>query len=156
MLDDIARARAGMVSRVQALRCGLSDAAISARVTSKRWQRVYPGVFATFSGPLPRLAWIWAAILITSLMALVGFARAGSTVFWKCEALDRSRESLQSGERAALSVVAALAAAPAVLALLAGPATSAMDATARQLFTPSLYVEAVLGTDGVAALVRQP
>jgi very-short-patch-repair endonuclease len=64
VLDDVARAQAGMVSRAQALRCGLSDAAISARVTSKRWQRVHPGVFATFSGPLPHLAWIWAGVLL--------------------------------------------------------------------------------------------
>lgn len=104
----------------------------------------------------PAWAWIWAAILMTSLLALIGFARAGSTVFWKCEAMERSRESPQGGERAALCAVAALAAAPALLALLAGPATSAMDATARQLFTPSLYVDAVLGTGGVAALGRQP
>jgi multicomponent K+:H+ antiporter subunit D len=70
--------------------------------------------------------------------------------------MERPRESSQGGERAALCAVAALVAAPAVLALLAGPATSAMDATARQLFTPSLYVEAVLGTDGVAAVGGQP
>jgi hypothetical protein len=39
VLDDIARAQAGMLTREQALRSGLSDAAISAPVSSKRWQR---------------------------------------------------------------------------------------------------------------------
>jgi hypothetical protein len=63
VLDDITGAQAGIVTRAQAMRCGLSDAANSARVASGRWQRVYPGVFATFSGPLPRIALIWAAIL---------------------------------------------------------------------------------------------
>jgi len=63
VLDELTRAQAGMVTRAQAMRCGLSDAAISARVASGRWQRIYLGVFATFSGPLPRIASIWAAIL---------------------------------------------------------------------------------------------
>ena len=37
-------------------------------------------------------------------------------------------------------------AAPILLALFAGPAMQAMDATARQLFKPALYIEAVLGS----------
>ena len=33
-----------------------------------------------------------------------------------------------------------------LLALFAGPAMTAMDATAQQLFTPQRYIEAVLGS----------
>ena len=35
---------------------------IQHRLTSGKWQRVYEGVYATFSGPLSREAWLWAAV----------------------------------------------------------------------------------------------
>ena len=52
----------GIVTREQARRLGFSDRQIEHRVHSGRWQRVYPGVYATFSGPLARNARLWAAI----------------------------------------------------------------------------------------------
>jgi multicomponent K+:H+ antiporter subunit D len=36
------------------------------------------------------MAWVWSLILATSLLAVVGFARGGSTLFWKSSALARS------------------------------------------------------------------
>jgi multicomponent K+:H+ antiporter subunit D len=78
---------------------------------------------------------------------MVGFARAGSVVFWKCEADGPARQPLRPRhDDAALCATAALVASPVLLAVLAGPAMGAMDATARQLFTPALYIEAVLGS----------
>ena len=68
-------------------------------------------------------------------------------MFWKCEA-DRGEHEPDrpSNDTAGICAVAALVAGPALLALFAGPAMTAMDATARQLFTPQRYIEAVLGS----------
>ena len=62
---------------------------------------------------------------------MIGFARAGSLVFWKCVAdpgepePDRPRH-----DAVGLCVTVALVAAPALLAFFAGPAMNVMEATA--------------------------
>jgi len=55
--------QAGIVDRDQALAVGLSRGQISYRLRSGAWQRVYPGVYATFTGPASRDARFWAALL---------------------------------------------------------------------------------------------
>src|SRR5215831_8999731 len=62
-LHDIARFQAGVVSRQQALRSGLSRNAIISRVTHGKWRPIYRGVYATFTGPVNREAQLWAAVL---------------------------------------------------------------------------------------------
>ncbi|HEV2377738.1 MAG TPA: type IV toxin-antitoxin system AbiEi family antitoxin domain-containing protein [Streptosporangiaceae bacterium] len=57
------RLQRGVLTRVQALDAGLSDKAIEVRLRDGRWQRLHWGVYATFSGELPRLAVLWAAVL---------------------------------------------------------------------------------------------
>jgi len=52
----------GVVDKDQARRAGFSDRQIIHRVASGRWQRIYPGVYATFSGRLSRNARLWAAV----------------------------------------------------------------------------------------------
>jgi len=96
--------------------------------------------------------WLWAAVLGGSLLAMIGFARAGSLVFWKCVAdpgepePDRPRH-----DAVGLCVTVALVAAPALLAFFAGPAMNVMEATATQLFAPDRYIDAVLGSGVVLA-----
>ena len=36
---------------------------IATRLERRRWQMLYRGVYALFSGPPPRAAWLWAAVL---------------------------------------------------------------------------------------------
>jgi hypothetical protein len=55
-------AQCGIVDRAQAKRAGFSDRQIWHRLRSGRWQRVYEGVYATFTGPLTRDARLWAAL----------------------------------------------------------------------------------------------
>ncbi|SFP42372.1 monovalent cation/H+ antiporter subunit D [Tranquillimonas alkanivorans] len=96
---------------------------------------------------------IWATILVTSLIALVGFARAGSTVFWKTAQLDTA-EADPAGP--AGSTVLPLVSIGGLLTLLvgitvlAGPLTEYVGETTRQLYSPSQYIDAVLTTDEVA------
>ncbi|WP_397544098.1 monovalent cation/H+ antiporter subunit D [Roseovarius salis] len=103
----------------------------------------------------PRAAWIWAVVLVGSLVAVIGFARAGSTVFWKAHADDvptdeEARAVQAAADRPALPLVAI----GGVLALLvavtvfAGPVQRYMAATTQQLFAPAPYVTTVLETPG--------
>jgi len=60
---EIARWQAGAISRRQLLEAGLSSQLIKRRLERGRWQQLHWGVYAVFSGPPPREAWLWAAIL---------------------------------------------------------------------------------------------
>ena len=53
----------GVVSRQQALEAGLTAKAIDWRLHSGLWRRLHHGVYATFTGVLPRQAQLWAAVL---------------------------------------------------------------------------------------------
>jgi predicted transcriptional regulator of viral defense system len=53
----------GVLSRRQALECGMSVTEIRGRIRNGRWQRLHQGVYATFTGEPPRLALIWSAVL---------------------------------------------------------------------------------------------
>ncbi|MCO5996184.1 hypothetical protein [Actinoallomurus rhizosphaericola] len=63
MLGQVLARQHGVIARWQALACGLTDAVLRARIESGRWQRVFTGVYAAFSGPLPRDAVLWAVVL---------------------------------------------------------------------------------------------
>lgn len=76
VLHVIARRQAGIVTRQQARRAGMTDSAIRQRVLSGRWQRLFPGVFACFSGPVSRPAQLWAAVLFGGPGALLSHETA--------------------------------------------------------------------------------
>ncbi|KIN77788.1 monovalent cation/H+ antiporter subunit D [Sulfitobacter mediterraneus] len=105
---------------------------------------------AAFDTPLA--VWTWAIILSASLISVVGFARAGSVLFWKAsaETLPEHEGQLPSPRPSVLSY----AAVGGLLSLLilhtvfAGPAYRYADATAKQLFDPAPYISKVLGTPG--------
>jgi predicted transcriptional regulator of viral defense system len=60
---EVAQWQAGVVSRKQLLDAGLSAQLVTRRLERQRWQQLYRGVYATFTGPPPRKAWLWAAVL---------------------------------------------------------------------------------------------
>jgi very-short-patch-repair endonuclease len=62
-IADVLDRQHGVLTREQAGNAGLSRGLIASRLESGRWQRVHRGVFATFSGPVPRDAQLWAAVL---------------------------------------------------------------------------------------------
>jgi very-short-patch-repair endonuclease len=72
--------QAGIITRQQAFGAGLSRAAIEAQVDAGRWQRVHPGVLATFSGPLSRAAQLWAAVLFAGPSAVLSHETAAELV----------------------------------------------------------------------------
>lgn len=87
---------------------------------------------------------VWTIIVVTSLLMLVGCARAGSIVLWNVtDPLPADPAHVpRAGEWMAL---AALAACSLLLVLFPAPITRYTDETAAQLLSPSSYIEAVLG-----------
>jgi len=100
-----------------------------------------------FLGKLLIMAWIWTIILVSSLISVVGFGRAGSTLFWKAKSLDNTTAAPPP---APLSYVAVGGLLSLLVAhtVFAGPATAYANATAAQLFAPEPYISTVLDTDG--------
>ncbi|UWQ21913.1 monovalent cation/H+ antiporter subunit D [Jannaschia sp. W003] len=112
----------------------------------------------------PGAVWVWAVVLGTSLVAMVGFARAGSAVFWRGRAVRAADVPADPGAPVEAEAPAAdprpappalgFAAVGMLVALLvlhtafAGPITAYADAVSRQLLTPTRYVATVLETPG--------
>lgn len=96
---------------------------------------------------------VWAVVLVGSLLTIVGFARAGSLLFWKSTSAEFAAPAPEpEEERPPANTIGPMLAAPSILALaslaaltiFAGPVSRHMEATAEQLFDPSAYVTAVL------------
>lgn len=101
------------------------------------------------------MVWAWPAILVGSLLTIIGFARAGSALFWKSTAIPLLAPNPDTTAlpneaepvRATVAQVAPTMAALAVLASLAvfaGPVSAYLEDTSAQLFDRAGYVAAVL------------
>ncbi len=84
---------------------------------------------------------IWAIILTGSLCAVVGFARAGSMVFWNMSA---GATVGQGASRQSIAALGGLLAGLILLTVFAGPVTAVLTATADQLFDPAALIAATL------------
>jgi hypothetical protein len=62
-LRNLAGNQAGVISRSQAIRAGLTSDMIKFRLASGQWQQLHRGVYATFTGIPGRAAHLWAAVL---------------------------------------------------------------------------------------------
>jgi multicomponent K+:H+ antiporter subunit D len=94
------------------------------------------------------IGWAWTAILVGSLLTIVGFARAGSVLFWKSTALPDPETEATHSPASALQVAPVMLALAtlAALAVFAGPVSAYLQDTSAQLFDRDGYVTAVLGT----------
>ncbi|MFQ3183383.1 MAG: multicomponent K+:H+ antiporter subunit D [Alteromonas macleodii] len=94
--------------------------------------------------------WVWIVVLTASLISLVGFARAGSIVFWKAESVpvDEGGEVFGRSHAMSYSAVGGLIALLAAYTIFGGLAQSYMIATSQQLFAPNAYIETVMGSHG--------
>lgn len=89
--------------------------------------------------------WIWAVLLVTSLVVIVAFARAGSLVFWRAETLAGEQAPAPASSGPALACVVALLVLTGALSVFAGPVIRHAEATAAQTLDRAAYVRAVLG-----------
>ncbi|OZA14945.1 MAG: hypothetical protein B7Y02_04140, partial [Rhodobacterales bacterium 17-64-5] len=76
----------------------------------------------------------WAAILIASLLTMIGFARQGSDLFWKSP----NTEAPAQSKAAILLCLATLGA----LTIAAGPITDGLTLAAQALHNPAAYIAA--------------
>ncbi|MDP3860776.1 MAG: monovalent cation/H+ antiporter subunit D [Phaeovulum sp.] len=83
---------------------------------------------------------IWASILVGSLMAVAGLARAGAAVFWETT----PEEAAAPSQPLALAGVAGLLTVLVGLSLAAGPVSAWLNAAAASLYAPAPYIAAVL------------
>ena len=88
--------------------------------------------------------WAWTAILLTTLAGVIGFARAGSAVFWKEGPVSDGAEPahVSRSDMAAPAIAILLLAA---LSVAAGPATALGNAAAAQVLDAPATARAVLG-----------
>ena len=103
---------------------------------------------AAFASPL--MPWVWAVILSTSLVSVVGFSRAGSVLFWKAESIAFPEDALPHSPPTVLSYVSVggLIGLLVGYTVFAGPAYTYMQATSAQLFAPADYIGTVLDMPG--------
>lgn len=88
-------------------------------------------------------ALIWSVILVTSLFTILGFARAGSTLFWKAHASAPEGEApSHPAEALSFLAVGALLAGLVVLTVFAGPVIAWMEVSSAGLYDPSAYIGA--------------
>jgi len=97
------------------------------------------------------LWWLWTAVLGGSLIAVVGFARAGSVLFWKAHAVEVPPLATA---RPAPPVLALVMAGAALLPLaaqtfFAGPVMAYAEGVSAQLYDRERYVTAVMGGTGI-------
>ena len=80
-LNELAQQQRGVLSRAQLLGLGLTKDLIASRQRQGHWQRLYPGVYAVFSGELSREAELWAAVLSAGSGAALSHQTAAE--LWK-------------------------------------------------------------------------
>jgi hypothetical protein len=82
LLAETLTRQGGVISLSQLRRAGVSDGRVRAELTARRWQRVYPRVFAVFTGPVPPQAAAGAAVLFAGHAATLSHLSAGHAQGW--------------------------------------------------------------------------
>jgi multicomponent K+:H+ antiporter subunit D len=89
--------------------------------------------------------WIWITLLGTSLLGLVGMARAGSILFWQVRPESAAAGSAGFSGRLLMQPLVLLAAVVGIT-VFAAPVKHYADAAAAQVRAPRTYAAPVLGT----------
>ena len=98
------------------------------------------------------MVWIWVIVLGSSLISILGFARAGSVLFWKAHSIEPPEEDPERAAPALLSYVAV----GGLISLLGRPHRLCRTrctgipapSLAIQLFAPEPYISTVVDTPG--------
>ncbi len=76
-LQRLASRQGFCLTRRQVLAAGATQKWLRVRLETGRWKRVHPGVYVTFTGPIPWRTRAWAAVLYAGEGAVLGFEAAG-------------------------------------------------------------------------------
>ena len=96
------------------------------------------------------MVWVWVIVLTGSLVSILGFARAGSVLFWKAHSVAPSPDALVMPRPAVLSYLAVggLIALLGAHTVFAGQVHGYTTRIAADLFAPDTYMGSVLNTPG--------
>ncbi|PZQ96701.1 MAG: monovalent cation/H+ antiporter subunit D [Cereibacter sphaeroides] len=83
---------------------------------------------------------VWPAVLITSLLTIIGLATAGSTLFWK--AAGEPENPVEAAGPLPFVAIGGLIACMVALTLFAGPLTGYLSQTAGTILDPGSYIGA--------------
>ena len=95
------------------------------------------------AGTGTQAALLYPALLGSSLVVLVAMSRAGTTLFWRYDAVPAVAEPL---DWARLTAAMVLLAGSPLMVLFASPILDYLNATAAQLLAPADYIEKVMST----------
>jgi len=87
-------------------------------------------------------ALVWSVILGASLLIILGFARAGSTLFWKAHASGSREPATHRPEGLAFVATFGLLAGLVVLTLFSGPVLTWLEEAARLAHDGTAYIAA--------------
>jgi multicomponent K+:H+ antiporter subunit D len=104
------------------------------------------------SVPESVIGWVWAAILVSSLMAIIGLSRSGTRLFWRVDPVPEGTAPMPL-RRSEIAATMLLLGYGVAMTLFAGPLLRYTDATAAQLLDTGATVERVGGT---TPLIREP
>lgn len=93
--------------------------------------------------PPVQTAAVWAAILVASLLAIIGLARAGTRTFWRTGPQPRVHEAALLPRRSEQWAVVVLLGLGVAMTLGAAPVLAYTQATAEQLLQPFHYIQQV-------------
>lgn len=92
----------------------------------------------------PEQAWVWSAMLVSSLVALVAFTRAGTSLFWD---LSGNKPGSETAKPAQLAAIALLVFAMPVLTIFAGPVTQYTEHAANDVMKSNQFIEDIIQAD---------
>ncbi len=75
-IAGLIESQSGVVTTSQALGAGLAEQEIRENVDRGRWRRLWKGVYATFTGQVPRNAQLWATVLAAGSDAVLSHETA--------------------------------------------------------------------------------
>jgi len=84
----IAAEQEGIVACRQLSAAGLTPDQAKGEIRGRRWRRLHDGVYATFTGPIPDRARVWAAVLRAGQQA----AASHRTALWLAGVIDKCPE----------------------------------------------------------------
>ncbi len=94
------------------------------------------------------MIWIWAIVLTSSLISIVGFARAGSILFWKSETIEPPEDTLPRPAALSYVAVGGLLSLLSAHTVFGGQVHGYTTTMAAQLFATEPYISTVLDTPG--------
>jgi len=83
-IESVAAGQGGVVSRQQLREAGISREVVRQQLRARRWQRAFPGAYVLFTGPLPPVTRVWAALVYAGENAIASH----QTAAWLDELVD--------------------------------------------------------------------